>query len=368
MSPLLLAGLGLGGVAAGFGARHILDDKFEDDDSEDGSTFCDTNAPWDATASKCVSNVDITSDNDIAYQNGVNSVDGSTFCGTTAPWNPTTLKCEVDLSQYTLTSSTITCGTGTSLNADTNQCAASADACGTGTVHSTGSNTTYTELDGHCTMEFDHQFGHLTNEFWIHNSYYLSNPDATYDTCKQMCSDDANCTHFIHSGHHYDLSSVDENTQGYCRLYDNECFSGPLIMANYPTSDFTAMWSTVKIMTKNVTSYSECIAGQRRNQKEGIHQLMTGPCSLCETQSVYRNASRATNYVSLVGSSTFKLTTLNTTKTHKSLKEATGLFYKEMMKWIDHKFDVKDSDVKILSLNTHNGHPIMSFWSKHCIA
>ena len=77
---------------------------------------------------------------------------------------------------------------------------------------------------------------------------------------------------------------------------------------------------------------------------------------------------RATNYVSLVGSSTFKLTTLNTTKTHKSLKEASGLFYKEMMKWIDHKFDVKDSDVKILSLNTHDGHPIMSFWSKHCIA
>ena len=68
---------------------------------------------------------------------------------------------------------------------------------------------------------------------------------------------------------------------------------------------------------------------------------------------------------SAFSSSTLKLTTLNRTKTCKSLKEAAGLFYEGMMKWIDYEFDVKDSDVKILFLNTHNGHPIMSFWSKH---
>ena len=158
MSPLLLAGLGLGGVAAGFGARHILDDTFENGDSENGSTFCGTNAPWDATTSKCevdlsqytlssstitcgsgtslntvtnecVSNVDITSDNEDAYQKGVNSVveNGSTFCGTNAPWDATTSKCEVDLSQYTLSSSTITCGSGTSLNTVTNECVSNVD-------------------------------------------------------------------------------------------------------------------------------------------------------------------------------------------------------------------------------------------------
>jgi hypothetical protein len=68
---------------------------------------------------------------------------------------------------------------------------------------------------------------------------------------------------------------------------------------------------------------------------------------------------------SAFSSSTLKLTTLNRTKTCKSLKEAAGLFYEGMMKWIDYEFDVKDSDVKILFLNTHNRHPIMSFWSKH---
>ena len=51
---------------------------------------------------------------------------------------------------------------------------------------------------------------------------------------------------------------------------------------------------------------------------------------------------------SAFSSSTLKLTTLNRTKTCKSLKEAAGLFYEGMMKWIDYEFDVKDSGCKDL--------------------
>ena len=79
----------------------------------------------------------------------------------------------------------------------------------------------------------------------------------TYDTCSQQCSADSNCTNFIHSEGDYNLSSIGESTQGYCSLYNNTCFSGPLVV---PGSDFTGMWNPVKIMTKTVTPFGQGIA------------------------------------------------------------------------------------------------------------